>query len=94
MHHLLQQHSLRWPPFSSVQRTWLAGQLVSQNELCESSSVCPLPSLLQHAWLAAQLVSQWVGPEGAVDDAAVRHWAPVADVIKEACRCGQWPAVA
>ncbi|PRW20268.1 sister-chromatid cohesion 3 [Chlorella sorokiniana] len=40
----------------------------------------------QHAWLAAQLVSQWVGPEGAVDDVAVRHWAPVGDVVKEACR--------
>ncbi len=45
----------------------------------------PTP-LLQHAWVAAQLVSQWVGPEGAVDDGAVRRWAPVADVIKEACR--------
>ncbi len=40
----------------------------------------------QHAWLAARLVSQWVGPEAAVSDGAVRRWAPVADVVKEACR--------
>ncbi|KAL4420809.1 hypothetical protein ABPG75_010465 [Micractinium tetrahymenae] len=40
----------------------------------------------QHAWLAAHLVSQWVGPEAAVSDGAVWRWAPVADVIKEACR--------
>lgn len=40
----------------------------------------------QHAWLAAQLVSQWVGPEAAVSDGAVRRWAPVADIIKETCR--------
>ena len=40
----------------------------------------------QHAWLAAQLVSQWVGPEAAVSEGAVRRWAPVAEVVKESCR--------
>lgn len=42
----------------------------------------------QHAWLAAQLVSQWVGPEAAVTHEAVARWAPVADVVKDACRWG------
>lgn len=40
----------------------------------------------QHAWLASQLVSQWVGPEAAISDGAVRRWAPVAEVVKETCR--------
>jgi hypothetical protein len=40
----------------------------------------------QHAWLAAQLLSQWVGPEAAASDGAVRRWAPVAEVVKEAAR--------
>jgi hypothetical protein len=45
----------------------------------------------QHAWLAAQLVSQWVGPEAAVSEGAVRRWAPVAEVVKESCRwVGGW----
>ena len=47
----------------------------------------------QHAWLAAQLVSQWVGPEAAVSEGAVRRWAPVAEVVKESCRwVGGWVA--
>ena len=45
----------------------------------------------QHAGLAAQLVSQWVGPEAAVSEGAVRRWAPVAEVVKESCRwVGGW----
>lgn len=53
-----------------------------------AAQVALFQAVPQHAWLAAQLVSQWVGPEAAVSDGAVRRWTPVADVIKEACRWG------
>ena len=44
----------------------------------------------QHAWLAAQLLGQWVGPEAAVSEGAVRRWAPVAEVVKDAARWAGW----
>jgi hypothetical protein len=68
--------------------------------------MAPARAALQHAakvalwravpqaqWLAAQVVSQWVGPEAAVSEGAVRRWAPLADVVKETARCEDEPLI-
>jgi len=67
--------------------TAIAAKMAPQRSAAtKAAQLAVFQAVPQHAWLAAQLVSQWVGPEAAVSDGAVRRWSPVADVIKEACR--------